>query len=167
MRQIIEVATIWGVGFALPFIGGTLASIRLGEFPHPGLEEYWCSVFLLETLNLIPVVLCVICYKKCTILKKLRYAPICAVYLFVIYIHYKAALAWEGPFAWLIIIEAPILAIPVFFVVLVFSILFAWFFGVIEKSLSNENTQFENEVSTPPIEVNPNRSVDDIDHDSP
>lgn len=125
MRQIIEIAIIVGVGLALPFIGDILALMLTGELTYCFRmgqhinDELW-FLFIMQAFNLIPITLCILYYKGCTVLKRYRFTPIYATYLFVIYSHYNATANWEGPFAWLVIIGAPLFSVPVFFVAFVF-----------------------------------------------
>jgi hypothetical protein len=137
MRQI-EITILIGIvvsGMLLPFFGDALGAIQKGTlstryFFNTGedISDYLWFVFVLEVFNLIPVMLCVICYKWCTILKECRYVPIVVVYIFIIYGHYEMAFDTDG-LAGLMIIAAPIAAIPVFGVALVFSFLLSkWFY---------------------------------------
>lgn len=124
MRQIIAIAV---VGLALPFMGNILASMQMGKcLPsyfriYPNIYDYLWFIFVLEFFNLIPVVLCTICY-MCAVLKKYRYIPIGVVYLFIIYNHYEMAFSPDG-LAGLVIIAAPLASVPLFFVSFMFSLI--------------------------------------------
>jgi hypothetical protein len=128
---------VLGIGLALPFIGNILGAILYGEFPlyfRISLVEF----FVLESLHLIPVALCIFYYYKASVvLKWFRYAPpIVITYLFIIYCHYEATAViaelkitgtgYTGAAitAAFLAYGAPFLSIPVFFVAFLFSYLF-------------------------------------------
>ena len=124
------------IGLALPFIGNVLGAILWGKFPfylfYPPSQrfsEYLTFLFVLESLNLIPIILCIMYSKGSTTanLKRFKYAPIVVTYLFIIYCHYEV-MALSACYttavigAGLLMLGAPFLSIPVFFIAFMFSL---------------------------------------------
>jgi len=152
IKDFAVLSAILITGLALPFIGDVLATIQLGKSLLYLNFNYFEFIVLMGALNLVPVILCLLCYKGGTDLKGYRYVPIFVTYLFVIHCHYDAILNWEGPFAGLVIIVAPILGTLIFAVVFFIVCFLAWHFGIIDRncsemSLSSENPHNENEDS--------------------
>ena len=125
---------VLGVGLALPFMGCILGAILYGEFPlyfGSSLSE----LFVLGTLNLIPVALCIFYCKASAVLKWFRYAPVVITYLFIIYCHYEATAViadlkvtgkgYTGAAitAGLLAYGAPFFSIPVFVIAFIFSLI--------------------------------------------